>query len=260
MKKQTIKDIKNNLQEIHSLNDPIWGLLSEDPRKGVQQAVTTRKRQITDKIKLYENHHKMMLNENHLHEQGYQWIAGLDEVGRGPLAGPVVAAAVILPPDHEILIGVKDSKQLSLIQRERFAERIKEHALAYGIGVVDAVDIDRLNILQATKKAMTKAVNQLPINADYLLLDAMDINISIPQQSLIKGDQQSLSIAAASILAKVYRDQLMIEYHKKYPEYQWNKNMGYGTAAHLQALEDYGAVDGIHRQSFKPVPSMKKRF
>ncbi|MBG9981969.1 ribonuclease HII [Aerococcaceae bacterium DSM 111020] len=260
MIKRTIKAIKEDLQEIESLEDPIWQRLSQDSRKGVQQAIKSRKRQINERIILAENHHKMLHYENALHEQGYQWIAGLDEVGRGPLAGPVVAAAVILPTDHELLMGVNDSKQLSLSQREQFAELIKQHALAYGIGVVDAVDIDHMNILQATKQAMTKAIDQLPITADYLLLDAMDIDASIPQQSIIKGDQRSLSIAAASILAKVYRDHLMIEYHQQYPEYQWDRNMGYGTAAHLQALEDYGAVEAIHRQSFKPVSAMKKRF
>ncbi len=260
MKKQTIKEIKEMLQQIDSLDDSIWEELTLDSRKGVQQAIISRKRQINAHIALIENHQKMMNYEKQLHHQGYQFVAGLDEVGRGPLAGPVVAAAVILPSDHESLLGVNDSKQLSLTQRENYADLIKKHALAYGIGMVDAPEIDRLNILQATKKAMALAVQNMQIEADYLLLDAMQINLSIPQQSIIKGDQQSLSIASASILAKVYRDHLMIEYHQLYPEYQWDQNMGYGTAAHLQALEDYGAVEGIHRQSFKPVSSMKKRI
>ena len=179
-------------------------------------------------------------------------------MGRGPLAGPVVAASVVLPDNCDALLGVNDSKQLSHEQRMIFAELIKEVALDYGYGVVEAREIDEANIYQATKMAMERSISQLKFKPDYLLIDAMELQNGIPQQSIIKGDANSLSIAAASILAKVFRDQVMMDYHDLYPEYGFNSNMGYGTKQHLEALETFGYLP-IHRQSFKPVPDMQAR-
>lgn len=258
MKQLTISQIKAQLAEIEMLDDPFFDSLIEDPRKGVQRAIKSRKRQIQKQLDLVEAHHQKLNYERQLKTQGIQYIAGLDEVGRGPLAGPVVAASVVLPDNCDALLGVNDSKQLSHEQRMIFAELIKEVALDYGYGVVEAREIDEANIYQATKMAMERSISQLKFKPDYLLIDAMELQNGIPQQSIIKGDANSLSIAAASILAKVFRDQVMMDYHDLYPEYGFNSNMGYGTKQHLEALETFGYLP-IHRQSFKPVPDMQAR-
>jgi ribonuclease HII len=167
------------------------------------------------------------------------------------LAGPVVAAAVILP-ENIFISGINDSKKLSSKKREQLYQEIKNEALAIGIGVVGADVIDEINIYQATKKAMNIAINQLSIFPDFLLIDAMKIDTPITQRSLIKGDSLSVSIASASIIAKVYRDRLMMEYSKKYPEYQFEKNAGYGTREHIQAIRKFGPTP-IHRKTFAPI-------
>ncbi len=177
------------------------------------------------------------------------FICGIDEAGRGPLAGPVAAGAVILPKDCEILY-LNDSKKLSEKKREQLFEEIKEKAVAYGIGIVSPERIDEINILQATYEAMRQAVGSLAVTPQVLLNDAVTIpEISIPQVPIIKGDAKSVSIAAASILAKVTRDHMMIEYDRRYPEYGFARHKGYGTAAHIQALKEYGPCP-IHRRSF----------
>lgn len=183
-------------------------------------------------------------------KKGYSIIAGIDEVGRGPLAGPVVAAAVILSEDF-YLPGLNDSKKLSKAKRESYYTYIKQHA-DIGIGIVDHKEIDQLNIYQATKKAMQMAVQSLTRTPDYLLIDAMTLPLSVPQESIIKGDTKSASIAAASIVAKVVRDRMMEQFAKKYPYYGFDQNMGYGTKEHLDGLKIYGPSD-IHRLSFSPV-------
>ena len=176
-------------------------------------------------------------------------IAGIDEAGRGPLAGPVVAAAVIFPPYHYIE-GVKDSKQLSEKQRERFYDLITEQALAYGIGIVDHAEIDRINIRQATFKAMRMAIGSLSQNPQYLLIDGEELPDRIyPQEALVKGDGRSFTIAAASILAKVTRDRRMLEYHREYPRYGFDRHKGYGTAFHREIIRKYGPCP-VHRRSF----------
>ena len=192
--------------------------------------------------------------ENDLYENGYQGqeirtIAGVDEVGRGPLAGPVVTAAVILPQGFDLL-GVNDSKKLSEKRREELYEKIMETALAVSIGMRDWQRIDEINILNATREAMTDAIRNLPFSPDIVLIDALTLDLpEIPQMPLVKGDSRSISIAAASIIAKVTRDRMMVEYAGQYPGYAFEKNKGYGTKAHYEGLDRLG-VCSIHRRSF----------
>ncbi len=190
-------------------------------------------------------------------EKGEEYIAGIDEVGRGPLAGPVVAAAVILPKDFNVL-GIDDSKKISPKKRESLFEEIKKNAIVYGIGICGPEIIDEINILEATKVAMKEAIGEVQQklfektgrNIDRLLIDAVRLtDVKIPQTSIIKGDSASLSIAAASILAKVIRDDMMVEYHKTFPNYAFDSNKGYGTKAHYEGIRAYG-ITSIHRKSF----------
>ena len=187
--------------------------------------------------------------EHEAYRQGYQLIAGIDEAGRGSLAGPVVAAAVILPPGL-MIDGVNDSKKLTPRRREALYQVIHQHALATGIGVVGNEDIDRINILRATIMAMEMAVKNLKIPPDYLLIDAVSLSDSrIPQRPIIKGDMLSVSIASASIVAKVTRDRLMTEEHSLFPQYNFMSHKGYGTRDHVSRLRLYGP-SVIHRKSF----------
>jgi len=179
----------------------------------------------------------------------YKYICGIDEAGRGPLAGPVVAGAVILPLDCEILY-VNDSKKLSASKRDTLYDEILEKSIAWGVGIISAQRIDKINILQATYEAMREAIGKLKVKPDFLLNDAVTIpNIEIPQIGIIKGDSKSMSIAAASIIAKVTRDRIMAEYDKIYSGYDFASNKGYGSSVHIEALKEKGA-SGIHRQSF----------
>ncbi len=197
--------------------------------------------------------------EERLKLQGHTLIAGLDEAGRGCLAGPVVAAAAILPLAEDCLClfaGVRDSKQLSAAQRERLYEVILERAVGVGVGVVSVELIDRYNILRATQMAMQQALAALPVRPTYLLLDAMKLSgVRLPQLSLIKGDARCLSIAAASIVAKVTRDRLMEELDKQYPGYGFARHKGYGTEEHQRALAVLGPSP-VHRRSFAPVRTL----
>ncbi len=181
-------------------------------------------------------------------KDGYQWIAGLDEVGRGPLAGPVTVACVILNEDKPIY-GLRDSKRLSAGRREELALEIREKALAFSLVSFTERQIDELNILEATRQAMLVAIDTMETAPDFLLLDALRLDTGIPQLPVVGGDDRSNEIAAASILAKVERDSYMCAMHKRYPEYRFDKNKGYGTAEHLEALRKYGATP-IHRKSF----------
>ena len=200
-----------------------------------------------------------LAEEMALFEQGYSFIAGLDEAGRGCLAGPVVAAAVILPLEAdtlEVFAGVNDSKQLSQATRERLYDHIFQHATSVGVGIGSVEIIDERNILQATKYAMQLALEQLSPVPQALLLDALTLpKVALPQRSIIKGDARCLSIAAASIVAKVTRDRLMVRLHEEYPEYGFQQHKGYGTPAHLEALRQYGATPH-HRRSFAPVSEL----
>jgi ribonuclease HII len=191
--------------------------------------------------------------ECHVRQSGYEAIAGVDEAGRGPLAGPVVAAAVILPPDYRHP-DINDSKQLTPRKRERLLEVIKADALAVGIGVVEASLIDRMNILRATLMAMRDAVLDLLLPPDFILVDGRNtIDIRIPQEAIIGGDARSISIAAASIVAKVSRDRIMEIYHRQFPQYNFLKNKGYGTNEHREAIRRCGPCK-IHRLSFTVKP------
>lgn len=179
----------------------------------------------------------------------YGTICGIDEAGRGPLCGPVVAAAVILPDEYNILY-INDSKKLSETKREEVYKEIDKYAVAYGVGIVSPERIDEINILQATYEAMRTAIHKLSVTPDILLNDAVTIPmVDIKQVPIIKGDAKSQSIAAASIMAKVTRDHLMEEYDKLYPEYGFAKHKGYGTAAHIKAIKEYGPCP-IHRRTF----------
>lgn len=210
---------------------------------GHQQALWSRESAAADTIAF----------ERSLWQQGYRRIAGTDEAGRGPLAGPVVAAAVILPECCEPLI-FKDSKQLSAKRRRELATRLFALPGArWGLGVVSAAEIDRINILQAALLAMKKAIESLDVTPDYLLVDGkFTVPLALPQQALVRGDSRSASIAAASIVAKVHRDEIMARLHRHYPLYNFHKHQGYGTAEHRRLLQEYGPSPE-HRRSFKPV-------
>jgi ribonuclease HII len=191
--------------------------------------------------------------EKQAHSSGYKFIAGVDEVGRGCLAGPVVAAACILDSSRPLPKGLNDSKQLTRPQREEIAEKLKQRCLGYAVGQVEAGEIDEINILQASIKAMLKAVAALEPPADFLLIDAVPLKQSLlPQLAIIRGDGLSASIAAASVLAKTYRDELMRSYHEKYPHYSFSENVGYGTPAHWEGLRKFGPCE-LHRMTFHGV-------
>jgi ribonuclease HII len=190
--------------------------------------------------------------EKMYYRRGYHWIAGVDEVGRGPLAGPVVAAAVILPQEG-IEEELFDSKKISSKKREDLYEIILSKVPGVGIGTVGQEEIDRINILQATLKAMALAIKNLPIPPDFLLIDGpQGLRLSIPQKPIRKGDQLSNSIAAASIVAKVTRDRMMLEYHQRYPQYNFARHKGYGTKEHRRAIEKFGFCE-LHRKTFRGV-------
>ena len=194
----------------------------------------------------------MYKEERNLRQRGYQLIAGIDEAGRGPLAGPVVAAAVILPPEYRNS-EINDSKQLTALQRERLFVEIKNAALTYAVGIVSPKEIDEIGILNATKLAMRQAVLKLDPRPEFILIDAVAINVDgIPQMAIIEGDAKVFSIAAASIVAKVSRDRLMVKYHRQYPQYGFDQHMGYATEIHLSAIQKHGPSP-IHRMSFSPL-------
>lgn len=192
--------------------------------------------------------------EKELYDQGYTLIAGVDEAGRGPLAGPVVAAAVILKRG-ETFTYVNDSKQLTEKERDLALLEIKEKSLAIGIGISSVEEIDLINIYRASREAMLSAIKQLKIKPDYILTDAMPMEIDIPMQAIIKGDAKSVSIAAASIVAKTTRDAYMIEMDKLFPHYGFKKHKGYPTKEHLEALKTYGPTP-IHRKTYQPVKEL----
>lgn len=252
MSKRTIKEVKKYIQSKNSLSNEELESLKEDSRQGVQKLIKQYLNQQEKQKELIAKHRQRCLYEGELHSKGIHLVAGIDEVGRGPLAGPVVCASVILPEDLDIFIGINDSKSLNHQKRVKFAELIKEKAVAFSIVEIDNKSIDKDNILESTKKGMIKSVKELAIKPQHLLIDALNIDIDMGQTSIVKGDQLSISIAAASILAKVHRDELMIRYHDIYPEFDFMNNMGYGTKAHLEGLRKYGYTP-IHRQSFAPV-------
>lgn len=250
----TIKEIKECLATIDRLDHPLFEELIADGRAGVQAAISKRKRELQKQVEEDQRLEKMLAYEKELYAQGIQLIAGVDEVGRGPLAGPVVAAAVILPENCKIP-GLNDSKKIPKSKHQAIYQAVLDQALSVGIGVKDNQVIDQVNIYEATKLAMVEAIQELDQQPQHLLIDAMKLDLPISQTSIIKGDANSLSIAAASIVAKVTRDQMMAAYDQEYPGYDFAQNAGYGTSNHLEGLERHG-VTPIHRLSFEPIKSM----
>ena len=196
--------------------------------------------------------------EKELYRKGINLIGGVDEVGRGPLIGSVVAACVVLPHDF-VLEGLTDSKKLSEKKRDAFYKVIMDKAIAVGIGAVNEKEIDRINIYEATKVAMMEAIKNTNIRLEHVLIDAMPLSLDVPTTSIIKGDSKSISIAAASVIAKVTRDKMMYELDKIYPEYDLAHNKGYGTKKHLSAIEKYG-ITKYHRLSYAPVTRYKEKI
>lgn len=192
-------------------------------------------------------------NEKKLWNLGYENIAGCDEAGRGPLFGPVVAASVILPHDF-VLEGLNDSKKLSEKKREKYYPIIMEKALAVSVSIVEADEIDKINIYEASRQGMLRATNSLKVKPDYIITDAMPLDgfTSVPHEAIIKGDAKSITIAAASVIAKVTRDRIMYEIDKVHPEYEFKKHKGYPTKKHLELIEKYGIIDG-YRRTYGPV-------
>lgn len=203
------------------------------------------------KLKLYLECLDNYAYERDLRSKGYTLIGGVDEVGRGPLVGPVVAACCVLPDDFH-LDGLTDSKKLSEAKRDYFYEEIKKQAITYGIGIVSAERIDEINIYEATKEAMIQAINNCSIKPEYILTDAMKLDIDIPFTPIIKGDLKSITISAASVLAKVTRDKMMVELDEKFPMYDFKHNVGYPTKKHVEAILEYGILPE-HRKSYGPV-------
>ena len=244
----SVKEIDDNLKQVpmnalRAALDPF----RSDPRAGVQKLVEKHERRIEAYQAELERLDRMMTYERKYADYGI--ICGIDEAGRGPLAGPVCAAAVILPKDHPILY-VNDSKQLSAKKREELYDVIVREAVSYGVSLIGEKAIDRINILQADYEAMRQAVSKLSAEPGLCLNDAVHIpDLPIRQVSIVHGDARSLSIAAASIIAKVTRDRIMERYDQLYPEYGFAKHKGYGTAGHIQAIRDYGPCP-IHRMSF----------
>ena len=250
----TIKEIKEELASITDLDSPVFKELKKDPRSGVQKEIQKRKQAIQAEVDENLRLETMLAYEKDLYAQGTNLIAGVDEVGRGPLAGPVIAAAVILPQNCKIK-GLNDSKKIPKKRHQEIFQAVQDQALAIGIGIIDNHMIDQVNIYEATKLAMKEAISQLQPQPEHLLIDAMKLELPISQTSIIKGDANSLSIAAASIIAKVTRDELMIGYDQEFPGYDFAQNAGYGTAKHLEGLKKYG-VTPIHRTSFEPIKSL----
>ena len=250
----TIKEIKELLATVKELDNPLFLEFEKDPRSGVQKEINKRKKAIQAELDEDLRLETMLSYEKELYKQGLTLIAGVDEVGRGPLAGPVVAAAVILPKKCKIK-GLNDSKKIPKKKHLEIYHAVQDQALAIGIGIMNNQVIDQVNIYEATKLAMKEAISQLSPQPDHLLIDAMKLDLPISQTAIIKGDANSLSIAAASIVAKVTRDELMKEYDQQYPGYDFTTNAGYGTAKHLEGLEKLG-VTPIHRTSFEPVKTL----
>ena len=250
----TIKEIKEKLTTIIDLDSSVFKELEKDPRAGVQKEIQKRKKAIQAEIDENLRLEGMLRYEKDLYSKGTFLIAGVDEVGRGPLAGPVVAAAVILPKNCKIK-GLNDSKKIPKKKHEEIFQAVKDNALAIGIGIMDNHVIDKVNIYEATKLAMKEAISQLEPQSEHLLIDAMKLDLPISQTSIIKGDANSLSIAAASIVAKVTRDKIMADYDQEFPGYDFSQNAGYGTAKHLEGIDKHG-ITPIHRTSFEPIKTI----
>ena len=226
----------------------IKNLIGSDSKKSVKNLIERAERRLKNQEKIITEYNARKKYEIALMKQNYKYIAGVDEVGRGPLAGAVYAAAVILDSGKDIY-GIKDSKKLSELQRNKLSGEIREKCIAYSISFASIEEIDKYNILNATKLAMKRAIDNLIIKPDYILVDAITIDgIQIPQKPIIGGDDLSISIGAASIIAKVERDKYMEDLSSLYPQYLFNKNKGYGTKEHTDAIQKYGICE-LHRKS-----------
>nr|WP_156289292.1 ribonuclease HII [Oceanobacillus salinisoli] len=257
MKKQSIADLRR-LFENGELKEEKIKELKTDERKGVQSLVKAYEKQRQKEQELEKKFSEMSQFEHRAIQLGKKFVAGVDEAGRGPLAGPVVAAAVILPDDFKLL-GLNDSKQLNEAARENYFTIIKNKAISYGVAVIDSQTIDRINIFEATKLAMRGAIQKLHVLPNHVLIDAVQLtDLPCTSESIIKGDSKSISIAAASILAKVTRDHIMREIHMEFPEYDFAANMGYGTKHHMKKLEELGATP-YHRKTFAPVRNVLEK-
>ena len=248
----SIKDIKNLIITTKDEEkEELWQAIKNDARKGVQTLLKAHEREEKERLRIAA----LYKYENECRKRGHKFVAGVDEVGRGPLAGPVVVSAVILPPDF-FIPKLNDSKKLSESTREKLYDIILENAVAVNTAVIDEKTIDRINIYQAAMNGMYQAIYGLSVKPDEVLIDAMPLDsLEIPHQSIIKGDAKSASIAAASIVAKVTRDRMMNDFDKIYPQYGFAQNKGYGTKEHVEALRKYGPCK-IHRCSFEPIKSM----
>lgn len=251
----TIKEIKEKLS-----TETVWQSwmdeLAKDERTGVQNALKSWQRAQEKQQKLVDEHQSKLAFDQSFRENNASLVAGTDEAGRGPLAGPVVTAAVILPNNAcEALLGLNDSKQLSHDKREEFIEKIMQTAVATAVHFQSVEVIDDINIYEATRESMKASIEKLAVQPDYVLADAMKLDIEIAQSSIIKGDAKSLAIAAASILAKTARDHYMEDMDEQYPGYGFAKHAGYGTKQHLEALDHLG-VTPIHRKTFEPIKTM----
>ncbi|MDP6779766.1 MAG: ribonuclease HII [Candidatus Latescibacteria bacterium] len=257
--KATISDIKQHLDGLASVGDALLDALDADARRGVRALALRERRRRKSAMAERARLEKMLLLEKRLHARGAKLIAGVDEAGRGPLAGPVVAAAVVLPEGPD-LPGVNDSKALSSDRREALFESIQERAEACAVGQASVEEIDQLNILQATLLAMRRALQRLGLRPDRVLVDGTHLPESpYAELAVVDGDATSLSIAAASILAKVTRDRQMIEYDAQYPEYGFARHKGYGSSEHIAALREHGPCP-IHRRSFATVSELATGF
>lgn len=237
------------------VDDETLTTLKGDQRKGVQKLVKTYEKEQLKQMEMANQFEKMCRYEKENYVKGKEYIAGVDEAGRGPLAGPVVAAAVILPKDFK-LIGLTDSKQLNKQKREDFYRVIIDQAISYSVSIKNNNVIDDVNIYEATKRAMIDSIYRLEQKPDHVLIDAVKLDqLDISSESIIKGDQKSITIAAASIIAKETRDRLMARIHTEYPVFDFESNMGYGTKHHLDMLLKHG-ITPYHRKTFGPVKNV----
>ncbi len=246
----TLREMKSWLEENSFDEKTLESLLQKDSRKGTRELIYKRLRVLNRKKEEDSRLESMMLYEREHWGRGLGLVAGVDEAGRGPLAGPVAAAAVILPANKKIY-EARDSKQLTPQKREQLFNRIKQEAVCYSVGIVDVLYIDQFNIYHAGLEAMRRALIGLDKQPEHVLVDAFTVpGLNISQTSLIKGDTLSLSVACASILAKVTRDRLMVDYHRQFPQYGFDQHKGYATREHFKAIKKYG-ISPIHRRTFK---------
>ena len=250
MKRLSVEQIRSMVAECApEERDALAQVLLADCRNGVVKLGEKMIRDEQKRLKELQRLENLWVIEDRLHQEGYEVICGCDEVGRGPLAGPVVAAAVLLPRDA-VLYGINDSKKLSEKKREELNDMIFEQAIAVGIAEMSPRVIDAINILEASRLAMVQAVRNLGVDTDFVVVDGWENpHFLLPQQAVVKGDSKCISIAAASIVAKVYRDRLMVKLSEQYPQYGFEKNKGYGTKEHYEALLQYGPCE-MHRTSF----------